>query len=80
MSINDINEALNIDLASDNYDTIGGFVVNLMGTIPNEEDHPVLEFEGMKFKIEKVNEKRIEKLIISLKNAPDEPEAPPSEE
>ena len=80
MSINDINEALNIDLASDNYDTIGGFVVNLMGTIPNEGDHPVLEFEGMKFKIEKVNEKRIEKLKIRLKNAPEEPEFPVSKE
>ncbi|MBP1744421.1 MAG: hypothetical protein H6Q58_1399 [Firmicutes bacterium] len=80
MSINDINETLHIDLPSDNYDTIGGFVVNLMGSIPNEEEQPVLEFEGMKFKIEKVNEKRIEKLKISLKNAPEETEAPALEE
>jgi putative hemolysin len=80
VSINDINEALNIELPSDNYDTIGGFVVNLMGSIPNEEEHPVLEFEGMKFKVEKVNEKRIEKLKVRLKNAPDEPEPPVSEE
>ena len=51
-----------------------------MGTIPNEGDHPVLEFEGMKFKIEKVNEKRIEKLKIRLKNAPEEPEFPVSKD
>jgi putative hemolysin len=80
VSINDINEALNIDLPSDNYDTIGGFVVNLMGSIPNEEEQPVLEFEGMKFKVEKVNEKRIEKLKIRLNNAPEEPEFHVSEE
>jgi putative hemolysin len=80
VSINDINEALNIELPSDNYDTIGGFVVNLMGSIPNEEEHPVLEFEGMKFKVEKVNEKRIEKLKIRLNNAPEEPEFHVSEE
>jgi len=40
----------------------------------------VLEFEGMKFKIEKVNEKRIEKLKIRLKNAPAEQETPDSKE
>lgn len=80
VSINDINEALNIELPSDNYDTIGGFVVNLMGSIPNEAEQPVLEFEGMKFKVEKVNEKRIEKLKIRLNNAPEEPEFHVSEE
>lgn len=80
VSINDINEALDIELPSDNYDTIGGFVVNLMGSIPNEEEQPVLEYEGMKFKIEKVNEKRIEKLKIRLKNAPEEQDSTASEE
>ncbi|HSN57845.1 MAG TPA: hemolysin family protein [Clostridiaceae bacterium] len=74
MSINDINEALHIELPSDNYDTIGGFVVNLMGSIPNENEQPVFEFEGMRFKIEKVNEKRIEKLKISLKITPEQAE------
>jgi len=78
VSINDINEALDIELPSDNYDTIGGFVVNLLGSIPNEEEHPILEYEGMKFKIEKVNEKRIEKLKIRLigTHEEEEPSAP----
>jgi putative hemolysin len=80
VSINDINEELHIELPSDNYDTIGGFVVNLMGSIPNENEQPVFEFEGMRFKIEKVNEKRIEKLKISLKNAPEETETLPLKE
>jgi putative hemolysin len=79
VSINDINEALDIELPSDNYDTIGGFVVNLLGSIPNEDEHPILEYEGMKFKIEKVNEKRIEKLKIKLVDTPEETESPASE-
>lgn len=84
VSINDINEALQIELPSDNYDTIGGFVMNLLGSIPSEEENPVLEYEGMKFKIEKVSEKRVEVLKIRLTEAPEEEgeegaEAPDSE-
>lgn len=72
VSINDINEALHIELPSDNYDTIGGFVMNLLGSIPSEEENPILEYEGMKFKIEKVSEKRVEVLKIRLTEAPEE--------
>ena len=67
VSINDINEALNLDLPSDNYDTIGGFVIDLMGSIPKENETTVIEYKNIVFKIEKVEEKRIDKLKISLK-------------
>lgn len=65
--IDEVNENLNIKLPSDDIDTIGGFVVNLLGTIPKENDDSVIEYDNLIFKIEKVNEKRIEELIISLK-------------
>ena len=67
VSINEINEALDLDLPSDNYDTIGGFVINLTGNIPKENETPIIEYENIIFKIEKVDEKRIDKLKISLK-------------
>lgn len=62
--IDDINESLNINLPSDDIDTIGGFVVTLLGTIPKDDDDSVVEYNNLKFKIEKVNEKRIEELKI----------------
>ncbi|MBV7273858.1 HlyC/CorC family transporter [Clostridium sp. PL3] len=62
--IDDINESLNINLPSDDIDTIGGFVVTLLGTIPKDDDASVVEYDNLKFKIEKVNEKRIEELKI----------------
>jgi len=67
VSINDINEALDLNLPSDNYDTIGGFVINLTGSIPRENETPIIEYENIVFKIEKVDEKRIDQLKISLK-------------
>lgn len=65
-SIDDINETLHINLPSDNYDTIGGFVIDILGSIPKEDEHLVVEYENLTFKIEKVEEKRIEKLKICI--------------
>lgn len=65
-SIDDVNELLNLNLPSDDFDTIGGFVVTLLGTIPKEDENTVVEYENLTFKIEKVSEKRIEKLKICI--------------
>ncbi|SKA78949.1 putative hemolysin [Clostridium sp. USBA 49] len=65
-SIDDINETLHINLPSDNYDTIGGFVIDILGSIPKEDEHLVVEYENLTFEIEKVEEKRIEKLKICI--------------
>lgn len=64
VSIDDINESLHLDLPTENFDTIGGFVVSLLGTIPTEDDDGVIEYENVVFKIDKVSEKRIELLKI----------------
>ncbi|WP_055665876.1 hemolysin family protein [Desnuesiella massiliensis] len=64
--IDDINETLHLKLPSENHDTIGGFVVDLLGTIPKDSDNPLIEYENITFKIEKVEEKRIEELIIYI--------------
>ncbi|MHC6180500.1 hemolysin family protein [Clostridium sp. JNZ X4-2] len=64
LSIDEVNEFLNLDLKSDNSDTIGGFVVELLGSIPKEEEENTVEYGDVIFKVEKVDEKRIESLKI----------------
>lgn len=64
--IDDVNERFNLKLPSDRFDTIGGFVVNLLGSIPTEEEDQTVEFENITFKIEKVEERRIEKLRMYI--------------
>lgn len=67
--IYEINDMLDIDLPSDDFDTIGGFVMTLLGSIPNENENPVVEYENCSFRVEKVAEKRIEKVRITVKEA-----------
>lgn len=67
--IYEINDMLDIDLPSDDFDTIGGFVMTLLGSIPNENENPVVEYKNCTFKVEKVAEKRIEKVSILVNEA-----------
>ncbi len=66
LTIDEVNENLDLDLKSENADTIGGFVMDLMGSIPCDVEESLLEYENLVFKIEKLDEKRIEKLKICI--------------
>ena len=70
-SIDDVNDLLDVQLPDDEWDTIGGFVLDLFGRIPaTGEEKP---FDGLSFKAEEVQGRRIAKVLITRK--PDEPAA-----
>jgi putative hemolysin len=56
--------------AEHDYDTIGGFVVDILGYIPGENEFPKAEYENVRFTVLSTNEKRIEKLRAALIPAP----------
>lgn len=64
--LDDIREKLNIDIKAKDVDTISGFLINLIGKIPSKGEDKVVEYDNVKFKIYKVSDKRIEKVIITL--------------
>ncbi|WP_368488587.1 hemolysin family protein [Clostridium sp. BJN0013] len=66
LSIYEVNEFLDLELKSDNSDTIGGFVIELLGSIPKEGEENTVEYENIIFKVEKIDEKRIEVLKIYI--------------
>jgi putative hemolysin len=67
LSIDEVNDYLDLDLQSEHSETIGGFVVDLMGSIPSDGDENSVEFDNLIFKIEDVKEKRIVKVRITIK-------------
>lgn len=62
--IDEINEILEVDLSSENddYDTMGGFIFNHAGNIPDENYS--LEYLNYKFSVKEVINKRIKKVLI----------------
>lgn len=68
LSINDFNDYFNLDLNSENYDTMSGFVIEIIGRIPKDAMEESIEYENLIFKIEEVKEKRIEKMKICIQD------------
>lgn len=59
-----VRDYLEMDLPTDDYDTLSGFIVGQLGRIPDEGDNPSIEFNGLIFKVEKVDEKRVAKVKV----------------
>jgi CBS domain containing-hemolysin-like protein len=73
-SIDDVNEMLRVELPDQEWDTIGGFVLDLFGRIPDDGDQK--DWQGLLFVAEEVHGRRIAKVLISRLPAPDPDEAP----
>lgn len=63
--LDDLNENLNMDLHSEDFDTIAGYVIGIFGKIPDEEDF--IDDEFYAFHVLSVDKNRIEKLRINRK-------------
>jgi len=67
MDLDDIDEELDINLISDNSETIGGFIIDILGEIPDEEDMgKEIIFENYKFRLDSVRDRRIEQITMTI--------------
>jgi putative hemolysin len=66
--LDDINETLNvkIDAEDDDYDTLGGFILDKVGSIP-KENYSFTDY-NLRFIVKEVQNKRIKKVIIEKLN------------
>ncbi|MDR2356079.1 MAG: hemolysin family protein [Clostridiales Family XIII bacterium] len=80
--IDDLNEAFPLNIESNEHETIGGFIVDRIGEIPDEGDAKeyVVETEGFVFKVESVKDRRIDKILLTVPPAPEAAESGESEE
>ena len=59
VSIFDLRKILEIDIPEGDYDTLSGYLIELLGRIPQDDEKPVIETEKVTYKIEEYEEKRI---------------------
>jgi CBS domain containing-hemolysin-like protein len=64
VTIDQLNAALGVSLPSDEVDTLGGFLYNLIGRVPVEGEEVV--HEGMRFRIDRLEGQRIVEVIVWL--------------
>lgn len=63
--LEEVEKQLGISLPDD-YDTFGGFVFGLLGTIPSDGSTPELEEYGLTIKITKIQKRRLESAVVYL--------------
>ena len=70
MKLNDINDALNIKLNSEDYDSIGGLIIEKLERLPQDQETITLD-NGISLLADGIKDNRIVKVLITLP-APDE--------
>ena len=73
LSIEDVNELLDVDLPHEEWDTVGGLMLGLLGAIPTEGQE--VRFGNLVFKAERVQGRRIAKVLITRLEEPERSEA-----
>ena len=66
-SIDEVNEHVGVNLPEDEYDTIGGFVISLLGYLPNDGEMNEIDYENLHFTILNLEDKRIGKLKVEIR-------------
>ena len=65
--LDDLEEETDIELESETSETVGGFIIDLMGEIPRENvKYDPITYEDYRFTILSVKDRRIEKLRIEI--------------
>ncbi|POP34609.1 HlyC/CorC family transporter [Lactonifactor longoviformis] len=65
--VEEINEQLHLDLKTENYDTLSGFLIETLGYIPDGKNESVA-LESVKFIIEKMEGKRIRSVVLKVEH------------
>ncbi|MBQ7796795.1 MAG: HlyC/CorC family transporter [Lachnospiraceae bacterium] len=64
MKLDDLNDQIGFHLESEDYDSIGGFVIGLLDHLPEEGEEVI--YENLRLVVEKVERNRIETIHIYL--------------
>lgn len=59
-----VNDMLNINLDTENFDSIGGFIIGQLGRLPKQGE--VMQYKDIRFKAEEIEKNRIMKVRISI--------------
>ena len=64
LSIDELGALLEREFPEGDYDTVAGFLLDLLGQIPEEDKETVIEYQDLVFTIQKMEDRRIEQILI----------------
>ncbi len=67
ISLDKVEEVLDEELPADDFDTLGGFIMYLLGRIPGKGENPTVEYNNTVFRVVQLQGKRIMKVEANRK-------------
>lgn len=64
-NLDDLNDELGLQMESDDYDSLGGFIIEKLDRLPSEGDE-VTTSDGVRLVVEKLDKNRIESVHVYL--------------
>lgn len=64
--LDDLNEQLNLNLHSENHETLNGYLIDQLGIIPDAEAKDMIKIDNLQFEILEVKDKCIEKVKLKI--------------
>lgn len=52
----------------DDYDTVAGFVLSILGRIPAKDEHPVVDYGNLRFHVLEMDDKRIARIRLEVRD------------
>ena len=80
VTIYELKKILEVEIPEGDYDTLSGYLLDILGRIPEDEEKPVIETEQVTYKIEEFEEKRILKVKACKNNQENEVDMEEEEE
>ena len=71
MKLDDINDELDMELDSEDYDSIGGLIIECLDRLPEDNEEVTLE-NGIHLKVQGIEQNRIVKVLMTLPEPPAE--------
>lgn len=65
-SLDEVIQQLGVMLPEEDYDTFGGFVFGILGTIPDDGTTPEIEDYGLLIKIQSIKDHRLESALVCI--------------
>jgi len=59
LSISEVKKILGLNIPEGEYDTLSGYLLELLGRVPKDYENPIIETKNVIYKIEKYEDKRI---------------------
>ena len=65
MSLDDVNDRINTELESEDYDSLGGYIIEHLDRLPDENDE-IITSENIRMVVDSMDKNRVEKVHIYL--------------